>query len=214
MNDISNFISDSTKNKKDSTAVDGNPTFQVDGMVGYSIDLDGMQDRFIMPDYGIWNGDFTIEAWSEIGFDPSFDHHLINMGGEYKFQPIAVIDYGNYDIIWRWYTNDWRSITFTSAPYPDGWHFFTGTYDFDGKTEAFFDAVSKGSDSHTGSMTTKSEHNAIGSDTNEIDAPWDGKVDEIRYSNIVRSAEWIRTTYNSINDPSNFISLGPEETNP
>jgi hypothetical protein len=41
-----------------------------------------------------------------------------------------------------------------------------------------------------------------------------GCVDEVRISGIVRSEEWIETTYNTINDPSNFYSVGPEESPP
>jgi hypothetical protein len=38
-------------------------------------------------------------------------------------------------------------------------------------------------------------------------------IDEVRISNIDRSASWIKTTYNSANNPSTFFSIGPEESN-
>ncbi len=43
---------------------------------------------------------------------------------------------------------------------------------------------------------------------------YDGILDEVRISKIIRSAEWISTQYNNQNDPSSFLSFGPEETGP
>lgn len=37
-----------------------------------------------------------------------------------------------------------------------------------------------------------------------------GLLDEVRLSNTVRSSTWISTTYNSINSPNTFYTLGPE----
>ncbi len=38
-----------------------------------------------------------------------------------------------------------------------------------------------------------------------------GSMDEIRFSNVVRSAGWITTEYNTMNSPSTFYSLGMED---
>ena len=40
---------------------------------------------------------------------------------------------------------------------------------------------------------------------------WDGLADEIRVSNVVRSPNWIHTSYLNQNDPSSFLNIGPEE---
>ena len=41
---------------------------------------------------------------------------------------------------------------------------------------------------------------------------WQGLVDEVRISSIARSESWLKTSYNAMNDPSSFLSIGPEET--
>jgi len=46
------------------------------------------------------------------------------------------------------------------------------------------------------------------------DRTFDGTLDEIRISNIASSSAWISTEYNNQNDPSSFLSFGPEETGP
>ena len=42
----------------------------------------------------------------------------------------------------------------------------------------------------------------------------DGMMDEVRISNIRRSNAWLDTCYNNQNNPSNFYSIGPEESAP
>ena len=42
--------------------------------------------------------------------------------------------------------------------------------------------------------------------------PFDGKLDEVRLSNIARSSAWIQTSYNNMNEPSLFSTRSPEET--
>ncbi len=41
-----------------------------------------------------------------------------------------------------------------------------------------------------------------------------GKMDEVRISNTERSADWIKTTYNSLNSPATFYSLAKAEAYP
>ncbi len=42
----------------------------------------------------------------------------------------------------------------------------------------------------------------------------DAVMDEIRWSKVVRSDAWINTSFNTMNDPSSFMSFGPEELGP
>lgn len=50
----------------------------------------------------------------------------------------------------------------------------------------------------------------IGSDNQFPSSDFDGRQDEVRISNIVRSADWMLTDFNTINDPSTFYTKGPE----
>ena len=43
---------------------------------------------------------------------------------------------------------------------------------------------------------------------------WNGKIDELRFSNTDLGANWISTEYNNLNSPSTFYSDGAEEENP
>lgn len=43
-------------------------------------------------------------------------------------------------------------------------------------------------------------------------ADYGGLIDEIRFSNVVRTAGWVATNHNNLNSPSTFYSLGGEES--
>ena len=46
------------------------------------------------------------------------------------------------------------------------------------------------------------------------DHNFDGRLDEFRISKVRRSDAWVITSYNTMNDPSSFFSIGPEESAP
>jgi len=42
----------------------------------------------------------------------------------------------------------------------------------------------------------------------------DGMLDEVRISNVARSADWILTEFSNQSDPGSFYTVGSEITNP
>lgn len=55
---------------------------------------------------------------------------------------------------------------------------------------------------------------SVGNRAGNTDRALDGIVDEVRLSNVVRSADWIKTEFNNQNTPSSFYSVGSEEEKP
>jgi MSHA biogenesis protein MshQ len=53
---------------------------------------------------------------------------------------------------------------------------------------------------------------AIGGSLNALRA-FDGLIDEVRVSRVVRTADWIQTVYANTSAPTSFFSVGPEELN-
>jgi hypothetical protein len=43
---------------------------------------------------------------------------------------------------------------------------------------------------------------------------YEGAMDEIRVSKIFRNDDWLKTSYNTMNNPSSFFTVGPEESGP
>ena len=48
-------------------------------------------------------------------------------------------------------------------------------------------------------------------DRSTFDRQFQGSLDEIRFSNIARSQDYVQTSYNNQNDPTSFFDLGEEE---
>lgn len=85
------------------------------------------------------------------------------------------------------------------------WHYVTVTYN--GTTVKFYlDGAPDGSTNTTDAFT----HSPNGIVSENISAYPNGKVDEFRYSKMVRSADWITTEYNNQNNPENFSVVGSE----
>jgi hypothetical protein len=53
----------------------------------------------------------------------------------------------------------------------------------------------------------------IGCYANSASYTWKGIIDDFRYSNTNRSADWIKTEYNNQNSPSTFYTMGAETAN-
>ena len=65
-----------------------------------------------------------------------------------------------------------------------------------------------GSTTSVASIKTCTGNDHIGQGFNN----YNGDVEEFRYSGVARSADWIKTDYNSQNSPSTFYSVGTEES--
>jgi len=50
--------------------------------------------------------------------------------------------------------------------------------------------------------------------TEAASANFNGIIDEVRVSDIGRSPAWVETEYNNMNNPTLFVSIGPEVPGP
>ncbi|UCE38259.1 MAG: DUF2341 domain-containing protein, partial [Thermoplasmata archaeon] len=90
------------------------------------------------------------------------------------------------------------------------WYYAAGTYNSSGDvTKLFINGSEVDSASSAGAIVGTSVDLNFGTHDWE---EWDGKLDEIRISNIVRSDAWLNTTYNCQHNTSTFISVGNEES--
>ncbi|MFW9773897.1 MAG: hypothetical protein ACFFEO_17225, partial [Candidatus Thorarchaeota archaeon] len=98
-----------------------------------------------------------------------------------------------------------------SAPITyDQWTYITGVVD---RTNDYL-YIYKDNSVITGGVSISSVSGSLSNDV-ELQFPWvssdlDGLMDEVRISNLRRSADWIATEYNSQHDPETFFSVGPE----
>ena len=91
-----------------------------------------------------------------------------------------------------------------------GWHHLAGVYT--GTTiKLFVDGMLIGERAGTGTIQTNSIPVSIGR-YKESSAKFRGTVDEVRISSVARGDGWIKTSYQNLIKPDEFISVGNEET--
>ncbi len=207
MADASGGIIDSTDNSKDGSE-GGNPTYVQTGKIGNCILFDGTGDYFDIPnDFGIWTTqDHTIEAWVK-GTSFADNDMMISLLGEsnVKLQvagsDIAATKYGT--------DSNFHNVTLkTSAPTGE-WHYYAASYDHGGAgTVGYYDDTSPDTDAYSGDIASSAVDNYIGGQSGQT--RWfDGNLDEIRFSDNIRSSAWTKGTYNSGMD--SLFTYGSEE---
>jgi hypothetical protein len=90
------------------------------------------------------------------------------------------------------------------------WHYVVGT--FDGTTARLY--VDGGSTSAAASSVVWPSQNMFIGDNSGHNRKFIGLIDEVRVSNVARSANWVNTEYTNQLNPSAFYTISPEEPKP
>ncbi len=104
----------------------------------------------------------------------------------------------------------------SSTTIDDGnWHYYTGVHQGT-NVYTYLDGALVNSSSVAGSYDSDTEalelaigNSAPGGSCGGLN--WNGLIDEVRFSRIDRSADWIATEYNNQSTPSNFYNVGQEQ---
>ncbi len=217
-------ISDSTANASTGTKYGLAGPVETVGKIGNAQSYNGVDDYISVVSLQALSGSFTISVWAKVSegdqctdnasctvigtrspddasFDFKFDtgniiHGDIGDGGDW-ITTSADVDPGNFS----YSTDTWYQITYAVTPtgykiYIDGNEVASGSYD-EG-APLFFDST----------------HSIFIGQVGYGEEWFNGAIDEVRISNIARSADWIQTEYNNENNPSTFYSLSSEESIP
>jgi hypothetical protein len=92
------------------------------------------------------------------------------------------------------------------------WYFLTATYDLTTQ-RIYLNGALDGSVANTSTTYNNTSPLRIGARGSTAGGSnwWDGEIDEVRLSNIARSADWLMAEYNNINTPGTFSTLGGQE---
>lgn len=96
--------------------------------------------------------------------------------------------------------------------YTDGnWHYLTGTYDGSTMT-VYFDGSSKATTSQSGTINAVNDYVGIFDYAGALSTnnSFNGSMDEVRVSNVSRSADYILTCFNNQSAPTSFYSTVPQ----
>jgi len=155
--------------------------------------------------------DFTSSAtptWS-FWLNPSSLSHDTRLLEEPRYGGWGV-EYTSAGLL-RLVTYGSSSVSYSGAITVDNnWHYYTVTYD--GTTARFYkDGTLQVSSAYQAGWTSSTASYYVGGDSQY---PLWGSTDEVRISNIARSADWIKTEYANQNAPASFYGLGPSQSGP
>jgi hypothetical protein len=153
----------------------------------------------------------TVEVWGNLVSLPS--------GGTGIVAKWASSTQGSY-LMWQgsagtpnWgvITSSWKTTASSTALITGQWYHLIGTYDGSQIKLYINGAVVGTTTGVTGAIASSTDPCYVGRYTTPF---WNGYLDEVRISNVARSASWIGTEYNNQASPSTFYSFGTEENAP
>ncbi len=222
MNDASlTTISDSTSHKNTGTKIAPYGPQQTTGKCGSGQNFDGTDDGLDYTSSIIPTGPKTISVWIKKASDNSGGETMFasSTGGSWNDEGTATFFSTSDDGLLNWYMGNGASYSqFLSVRVliPDRtlWHLYTMIYDGSSLT-MFTDAGSPISNfTKSGTESDPTYTLRIGIRPINDYCAFHGTLDEFKISNIARSYEYIATEYNNQNEPTTFLTIGPEEPHP
>lgn len=212
-------LTDSTSNAVTATALN-TPTYRATGISsGYGVDLEESSDqtfyRTSSPFYDMTTSnttEFTVEAWVKLeSSQANPGRTLIYQGAKGNFQ--LRIDTSTLRAYVVQSDGSVKTCLSDSAFNTGTWYYAVFTWKKNNYINLYRNGVVDDTPVATSDLYLKDEttasNSAIGSYyTSGAGQKMDGVLDEIRISNVVRSADWIATTYETIANPSTFYSVG------
>ncbi len=193
---------DSTSNDNDGTNFNSIGTT---GIIGGARSFDG-NDYISYSDseFPSGNSTRTLSAWVNHSSLPANFHGVLVYGTGDTGQAYGLFQNSN-NLIVGGYSDD---ITLNTTPTTNDWYHFAMTYD--GTTvRTYIDGSPDAND--TKSWSTILNEFRVGQQVNNFDEFFSGQIDEIRISDTVRTADWIKTEYNNQNSGSFYSVSAPEK---
>ncbi|MFX1369438.1 MAG: LamG-like jellyroll fold domain-containing protein, partial [Promethearchaeota archaeon] len=207
---------------------EGNTSFvptQVAGKIGRGQDfnnLDGYYDLIDCGDSPLWNLDgyqITLQAWVQHDITPNTHvYGIMNHKGWYDGYSLFV-NYGGGSTLKPTFCLPGQTHQLRGANDVTGgtWHHIVATYD-GSLMRIYVDGVQDPNVLAKSDAILPSAYEQgfwIGHGDQPKDkvwsAEWDGQIDEVRISDVVRSSGWIQTEFQNQDDPSGFCLVGAEE---
>ena len=208
-----------THNRNDSTINYNNGSTQnydgdeaTTGKIGGADDFDGTNDRISIsdsPSLSFTNDKLTMEAWIKVDVLPTTETSIVRK--EVQWQ-IAFHDSNTIrNLVGTSGTTGWTAANDEDYAFSTGtWYYWTFVYDgsvishkIDGQQVGSThtvtgDIVDNGNPAYIAYCVNTGSH-------------INGIIDEVRIHKVARSNGWITTSFNTMNDPSNFSSFGNEQ---
>ncbi|MBA7688021.1 hypothetical protein ES703_96495 [subsurface metagenome] len=218
-------MKNSTGDYNHATSQGSMTTNYADGKINGSLDFNGTNDYLTVPDHSSLDitTNITISAWvyyhGKNLFQQDFAKILCKpwptLQSPWSMYGFGLDDGVDGSQLGQLQISEGGTIYMvksTSVVPKNTWTYLVGVYD-GSYLRLYFNSVDENQTSASGvTINTNDEPVQIGNWTLSSENFWDGVIDEVRISNIARSADWIQTEHNNQSTPSNFYVDGGEET--
>ena len=200
---------DSTSNVNNLTLT--NTPTAATGKIGGAANLDGTNQR-LTKSSAIATGDLTLSGWA-YGYDNNTNKTILcigkNTAGSRNAIYIEMAGDGKIDIL---LFKGGSFYAVVGGSYSSGqWYHICGTFNSTNGNAVIY---INGTQSASGTLATggpdSPDTTSVGAfvDNSAYLNHFNGIIDEVRVSNVVRSADWIKTEYNNQSSPSTFYTVG------
>ena len=202
---------DSTSNNNNGSSNNMTSGDLVTGKMAGALDFDGTDDWVQVPHSSSVNLNgtgMTLSGWVSSNGQTADVGILLKSTSSYQVHlGIESGETGNLRVLTP--SGPYSRLDTTSTVPTNGtWTYLTGTYD--GTTvRLYYNATEEATDTRTGNINATTEPVVIGRRAIGDNRFLNGAIDEVRMSNVARSAGWIQTEYNNQSSPSTFITLTP-----
>jgi hypothetical protein len=201
---------DSTSNCNNGIKMGANEPNEIGGKIGNGQNFDGSNDYINCGGADSLKVDYiTVEVWAK--FDVNTGKRVIASidDGTNRRWALYLLDGSPYVLrFFVFVNNSWVSPDYPWQPTLDTWYYIVGV-----KSPTHVRTYINGEEvgtpqSHPGVMDKDPMNLRMG--VGNYPGYFDGTIDEVRISNVARSAEWIKTCYNNQSSPASFYSVGNE----
>ncbi len=212
-------ISDSTKNKNNGTTSGMDINDDIDAVVNGGFDFDGNNDSILIPydstlNFSGTGNELTLSAWINVQ-DLTHDGGIIGRWqGTGKHQYVLKFESSTNNIKFAVHDGEFKiAESFNNTIIQDTWIHVAGVGNgtnlsvYINGEQSFKTTPSYGNISIIGN-----DNLTIGEEGESPDNFFEGRLDELRLSTLKRNQSWIKTSYNTIFNQSNFIKLEKEES--
>jgi hypothetical protein len=223
MNDATPMtITDSTLHNYSGTKIAPNQPQECVGKIGSAQDFNGINDNIWINDQSVLGiGEKTISFWMKRDANSNYQTVMTNaLGGTKNDAGLDIAVDVPKEFISMAIGNGQTTghYLFLNNPLPDYTTYHYYVFRQSGSNlSIYLDGALYGWTTQTSGSESLPSHNmSFGrSHQNPPYFYWfDGQLDEIRMSDIARSASWVNTEYNNQHSPSTFLFIGPEESHP
>lgn len=209
-------LQDSTSNDDDSTATSGTPVYNKTGKMYNSVFYATSGEDHTIPQVltnAEWNAGMTVSLWMYLYSDSDSEYIGVSMYDDVEQYAYIKNSGGLKACFFNQYDptgNDFLYGT-TAITKNNWWHI---TISYDGANKHIYTNGADEQTSAEGGINQRANSNTIGNSYGHGASGADSDIDEVRISKVCRNDSWVKASFHSQNQTTEFLIFGTEQDAP